>query len=111
MPTRGDYRTTMMATDNRSPQTLISGSDQISLLIGSVILTKVWILGISFQTVFLLPFFFTWWRVVLRNTPPLYHMGRITHVEIWAIANSCWIESILHHLIAGFLIKLTLYFQ
>ena len=52
MPTRGDYRATMMATDNRSPQTLISGSDQISLLIGSVILTKVWILGISFQTVF-----------------------------------------------------------
>ena len=65
-----------MATD-RSPQTLIGGSDQISLLIGSVILTKVWILGISFQTVFLLPFFFTWWRVVLRNTPPF-----ITWVEL-----------------------------
>ncbi len=39
-------------------------------------------------------------------------MGRKTHDKFWAIANSCWIvESILHHLIAGFLIKFNVMFS
>ena len=73
------------------------------LLIRSAKLTRVWILGIYILTFFSLSFLFVGWRVVLR-TPPYITWVEILMVEFGLSQNSCWIESILHHLIGDIFI-------
>ena len=106
MPTRGEHRTTCVRRSTHgSPQTLISGGD----LFGSTDQISKADQGLDSRNIhpnflFVTFFFLLVGGWFFEPNPPNITWVEIPMVEFGLSQNSCWIESILHHLIGDIFI-------